>query len=183
MGANSGLENLLEPSVGGGWMRIPVLVFLVGFLCATGIGFAAEKTAGKTAGGKSAPACAALVFRPLPSGGTDGEQTAGSYKSRFARLELRATVENGAAKNYYLVAGGNRIASTPQVPQAASDCAASKKMPRPGPAKEACTGEHFTAVLAHVGEKRNSAAVCAEWRQLDVLQRRQLLTGVPIERL
>ena len=115
---------------------------------------AAEKTGAKKAGAKQAPACAALVFRPLPGGGTDGEQTAGSYKSRFARLELRATVQNGAANNYYLVAGGNRVAASPQIPQAASDCAGSKKMPRPGPAKDTCTGERFTAVLAHAGEKR-----------------------------
>src|ERR1051325_6431311 len=115
---------------------------------------AAEKTGGKKAGAEAAPACAALVFRPLPAGGTDGEQTAGSYKSRFARLELRATVQNGQANNYYLVASGTRIATSPQIPQAASDCAGIKKMPRPGPAKDACTGERFTAVLAHAGEKR-----------------------------
>ena len=74
---------------------------------------AAENISATKAGAKEAPACAALVFRPLPAGGTDGEQTAGSYKSRFARLELRATVQNGAAVNYYLVAGGNRITSAP----------------------------------------------------------------------
>lgn len=115
---------------------------------------AAEKTSAKKAGAKGAPACAALAFRPLPAGGIDGEQTAGSYKSRFARLELRGTVQNGAPVNYYLVANGNRLASTPQVPQAVSDCAGSKKMPQPGTAKEPCTGERFTAVLAHAGEKR-----------------------------
>jgi hypothetical protein len=115
---------------------------------------AAENISATKAGAKEAPACAALVFRPLPAGGTDGEQTAGSYKSRFARLELRATVQNGAAVNYYLVAGGNRITSAPQVPSAASDCAASRKIPRPGPAKDSCTGERFTAVLAHAGAKR-----------------------------
>lgn len=130
------------------------MVSILALAISTAASGAVEKTGVKKAGAKAAPACAALVFRPLPAGGADGEQTSGSYKSRFARLELRGTVQNGAANNYYLVAGGNRIAASPQIPQAASDCAGSKKMPRPGPAKDACTGERFTAVLAHAGEKR-----------------------------
>ena len=129
------------------------ITILVALALSSAASMAAEKASGKKEA-KQAPACAALVFRPLAGGGSDGEQTAGSYKSRFARLELRATVQNGAAVNYYLVASGNRITSTPQVPSAASDCAASKKIPRPGPAKDTCTGERFTAVLAHAGDKR-----------------------------
>src|SRR5215208_446134 len=131
-----------------------VLVVLLALALSSTGSAAAEKASAKKAAGKEPPACAALVFRPLPAGGTDGEQTAGSYKSRFARLELRGSVQNGAPVNYYLAASGNRIASTQQVPPAASECAASKKMPRPGPAKDPCTGERFTAVLAHSGEKR-----------------------------
>src|ERR1044071_10129120 len=131
----------------------PFITILVALALSSAASMAAEKASSKKEA-KQAPACAALVFRPLAGGGSDGEQTAGSYKSRFARLELRATVQNGAANNYYLVAGGNRVAASPQIPQAASDCAGSKKMPRPGPAKDTCTGERFTAVLAHAGEKR-----------------------------
>jgi len=134
-------------------MRVFVVTILV-LALSSAASMAAEKATAKKAEGKSAPACAALAFRPLPASPSDGEQTAGSYKSRFARLELRATVQNGQANNYYLVASGSRIAAAPQIAQAASDCAGSKKMPRPGPAKDSCTGERFTAVLAHVGEKR-----------------------------
>src|SRR5215212_3322773 len=136
-------------------MRVLVVALLALALSSTGSA-AAEKASANKAGAKAAPACAALVFRPLPAGSLDGEQTAGSYKSRFARLELRATVQNGKPGNYYLVASGTRVVATPQTSPAASDCAASKK-PRPGPAKDSCSGERFTSVLAHAGEKRMGA--------------------------
>ena len=51
-------------------------------------------------------------------------------------------------------ANGKRIAGGAQVPQAAADCAASKKLPKPGSPQSSCTGEKFTAVLAHAGENR-----------------------------
>lgn len=63
------------------------------------LGWAASPTGGKPT--KPAPVCAAITFRALPEGGTDGEQTAGLYKSRLARLELRATVQNGTPADYY----------------------------------------------------------------------------------
>jgi hypothetical protein len=59
------------------------------------LGWAASPTGGKP------PVCAAITFRALPEGGADGEQTAGLYKSRLARLELRATVQNGTPADYY----------------------------------------------------------------------------------
>src|SRR3954470_9095541 len=126
----------------------------LGVAAAVSVSFASEKPSPKKAGAKAAPACSALVFRPLSSSSSDGEQTAGSYKSRFARLELRDAVQNGAPVNYYLVANGNRLGPAPQVPQTANDCAVSKKMPRPGSAKDSCTGERFTAVLVHAADKR-----------------------------
>ena len=114
---------------------------------------AAQKAAEKVSARKAAPACAALVFRPLPSGTSDGEQVAGTYRSRFAHLELNGTVQNSAAANYYLSASGKRISGGAQVPQGAIDCAAAKKMPKPGAPQSSCTGDKFTAVLAH-GDKR-----------------------------
>ena len=136
-------------------MRMLVVAFLGAAAAATASGsVAAQKPAGKPSTSKAAPACAALVFRALPTGTADGEQVAGTYKSRFARLELSGTVQNGAPVNYYLVVSGKRIAGTSQLPQAAIDCATSKKMPKPGTALSSCTGERFTAVLAHAGDKR-----------------------------
>ena len=126
----------------------------IGLVLASFASLAAPKTHPKPATGKAAPACAALVFQPLPSGTSDGEQVAGVYKSRFARLELNGTVQNGAPLNYYLSANGKRISGGAQVSQAAADCAASKKMPKPGASQSSCTGEKFTAVLAHAGDKR-----------------------------
>jgi hypothetical protein len=78
----------------------------------TGIGWAGATPPSA----KPAPACSAIAFRALPMGNGDGEQIAGLYKSRLARLELRATVQNGAPANYYLVANGNRLNSATQIP-------------------------------------------------------------------
>jgi hypothetical protein len=49
---------------------------------------------------KAAPACAAITFRPLPPGMSDGEQQAGMYKSRHGRLELRGEVKQGTPVDY-----------------------------------------------------------------------------------
>jgi len=136
-------------------MRILIIaLFWLAITAAASGSFAAQKSAGQPNATKAAPACSALVFRPLPAGTTDGEQVAGTYKSRFARLELSSTVQNGAPVNYYLAANGKRISGGSQVTQAASNCATAKKMPKPGAAQPSCTGERFTAVLAHTGDKR-----------------------------
>src|SRR5947209_10232937 len=111
-------------------------------------------TAAKPAPGKSAPSCAAIAFRPLPGGMSDGEQTAGMYRSRFARLELRASVQNGAAANYYIVAGGARLPAAKGLPEAAANCASLKKMPLPQAATDSCTGDRFMMVVAHGDDKR-----------------------------
>ena len=135
-------------------MRVLLAVLIgLGLAVAGPASFAAQKS-GLDPRAAAAPGCAALVFRPLPSGTSDGEQTAGVYKSRFARLELNGTVQNGTPTNYYLSANGKRIAGGAQVPQAAADCATSKKMPKPGSPQSSCTGEKFTAVAAHAGDKR-----------------------------
>ena len=55
---------------------------------------------------KAPPTCAAITFRPLPPGMTDGEQQAGMYKSRHARLELRGEVKQGTPVDYYVTVGG-----------------------------------------------------------------------------
>src|SRR5437868_15208674 len=108
------------------------LAFAVVFGLAASPGWAAAKpTHAHATAGKSAPSCAALAFRPVPAGASDGEQTAGMYRSRFARLELRASVQNGAPANYYVVAGGTRLAAAQGLPEAATNCATLKKMPKP----------------------------------------------------
>src|SRR5437870_8408620 len=89
-------------------------------------------TAATKAPGKAPPSCAAITFRPLPPGMPDGEQQAGMYKSRHARLALRADVKQGNPVDYYVTAGGKRVAAAPaNLPEAATSCAAAKKMPKP----------------------------------------------------
>ena len=104
---------------------------------------------------KAPPACAAITFRPLPAGMPDGEQQAGMYKSRHARLELRAEVKQGNPVDYYVTAGGKRVAAAPgNLPEEAAKCAATKKMPKPEAPASSCTGQRFTVVVAHAGNQR-----------------------------
>jgi hypothetical protein len=115
---------------------------------------AAKLAHAQAAAGTSAPSCAALAFRPVPAAAADGEQSAGVYHSRFARLELRASVQNGAPANYYVVAGGSRLAAAQGVPAAVANCAALKKMPAPQAAADPCTGDRFMLVVSHADDKR-----------------------------
>jgi len=86
---------------------------------------------------------------------TDGEQQAGIYKSRHARLALHAQVKQGEPVDYFVLAGGKRLAAGPaSLPEAATSCAAAKKMPAPGAPASSCTGERFTLVIAHTGNER-----------------------------
>jgi len=127
---------------------------------AVGIGLALalaafSARAATKAPGRAPPACAAITFRPLPPGMSDGEQQAGMYRSRNGRLELRAEVKQGAPVNYYVTTGGKHIAAAPpSLPVAAASCAAAKKMPKPEAPASSCIGQHFTVVVAHAGEQR-----------------------------
>jgi len=127
----------------------------VGFGLALSLPGVAAIAANKPPAQKAPPACAAITFRPLPSGMTDGEQQAGMYKSRHARLALHAQVKQGEPIDYFVIAGGKRLAAGPaSLPEAATSCAAAKKMPPPGTPASSCTGQHFTVVVAHAGNER-----------------------------
>jgi hypothetical protein len=105
--------------------------------------------------GKAPPTCSAISFRPLPAGMSDGEQQAGMYRSRHARLELRADVKQGTPVDYYVTTGGKRIAAAPSsLPEAAMSCAVTKKMPKPEAPASSCAGQRFTVVVAHAGNQR-----------------------------
>ena len=104
---------------------------------------------------KAPPACAAITFRAVPPGMTDGEQQAGVYRSRHARLALHAEVKQGEPVDYFVLAGGKRLTAGPaSLPEAAASCAAAKKMPAPGTPASSCTGQRFTLVIAHTGNER-----------------------------
>jgi hypothetical protein len=133
-------------------MRIAVSL-AIGLVLGLAAGNAAA--AAKAPAGKGPPACSAIRFRAVAAGAGAGEQQAGMYKSRFGRLELMATVKGGAAIDYRVDANGKPLAAAPSpLPPSAADCAARKKMPPPGQAASACTGEGFTVVIDHAGKER-----------------------------
>jgi len=103
---------------------------------------------------KTPPACAAIAFRPVASGMTDGEQDAGLYKSRFGRIVLKATVKTGEAQNYYVEVDGKQPAAAASPPASLASCAQSKKLPAPAAASSACTGDGFKVVVDHAGKER-----------------------------
>src|SRR4051794_19494241 len=110
---------------------IGMAMVLVSF-AATGAGKAPEK---------APPACSAIIFRPLPPGMPDGEQQAGMYKSRHARVELRAEVKQGNPVEYYVTSGGKRVAAASgNLPETAAKCATAKKLPKPETPAPSCTG-------------------------------------------
>ncbi len=134
---------------------IAVGIGLALVLAAPGVTGPAAHAAAKAAPAKGPPTCAAIAFRPLPSGMADGEQTAGLYKSRFGRIELHAEVKQGEPVDYFVVAGGKRLAAAPAtMPEPALACAAAKKLPAPAAAASPCAGQHFKLVVAHAGNDR-----------------------------
>ena len=78
---------------------------------------------------KGPPSCSAIDFRPIAQGMPDGEQDSGLYKSRFGRIEMKATVKGGQATDYQALVNGKPLKAVATLPQAAIDCAATKKIP------------------------------------------------------
>ncbi len=113
----------------------------------TSVGFAACWPA--LAADKGPPACAKILFRPLPAGQNDGEQEAGIYTSRYSHLELKGLVKGGEAQDYFLTARNKKLAPLTTIPAAAANCA-----PAPGKASASCTGTRLATVIAHSGKDK-----------------------------
>lgn len=78
---------------------------------------------------KEPPTCAAIKFRPVPSGMADGEQDAGLYKSRFGTIIVRANVKGGEAQDYFVVVNGKKPPTVQGGPPAhVADCLKAKKI-------------------------------------------------------
>jgi len=103
---------------------------------------------------KTPPACAAIAFRPVASGMTDGEQDAGLYKSRFGRIVLKATVKTGEAQDYHVEVDGKQPTAAASPPASLASCAQAKKLPAPAAASGTCTGDGFKVVVDHTGKER-----------------------------
>jgi hypothetical protein len=108
--------------------------------------------------GKEPPTCSAISFRPLLPGAPDGEQDAGLYKSRFVKLELKATVKGGAPETYYLLINGKRPEPLAGgVPKGANDCLKSKHVAVPVKTQgETCTGNRFRVVIERTGDHKTA---------------------------
>lgn len=103
---------------------------------------------------KQPPSCAAIKFRPLPSGLNDGDQDAGLYKSRFGRIVVKGTVKGGQVETYYVTVGGNRPADAGALPKSVGACAAAKRLPAPSKPSEPCLGDRLQVLVDHSGSKR-----------------------------
>jgi hypothetical protein len=131
--------------------RVPSLLAV-----AAGTAGAFVLTAGPLrAADKEPPTCAAITFRPVPSGLSDGEQNAGLYKSRFGRIEVVATVKNGEAQTYYVEVNGKpppALSGAP--PKSVETCAKAKRLGAIGAPPERCTGDRLAVLVDHIADKR-----------------------------
>jgi hypothetical protein len=117
----------------------------------------AAAAAGGTARGaeKEPPACAAITFRPVPSGLSDGEQNAGLYKSRFGRIEVMATVKSGEAVDYFVNVNGKRPdAIAGKLPESIAVCAKAKRLGPVGSPPDHCLGDKLAVLIDHTGSER-----------------------------
>ena len=98
---------------------------------------------------KEPPSCAAIKFRPVPSGMADGEQDAGLYKSRFGQITVRANVKGGEPQNYFVVVNGKKPqAVSGDVPAYVADCLKAKHINAPLKlASGSCTGSALHVVI------------------------------------
>lgn len=103
---------------------------------------------------KEPPACALISFRALPEGVGEGEQDAGLYKSRFGRINVKGTVKNGRAENYFVTVNGKKLDAAANPPASVASCAQQKRMPTPGAAQAACTGSRLRVLVDRAGDKR-----------------------------
>lgn len=105
--------------------------------------------------GKQPPACAAISFRPLIGTPPDGEVDTGLYKSRYVRIEIKATVKAGLAQTYYMLVNGKRPDALPGVPKGVENCLKSKHVAVPVKSQgQTCTGNRFRVVIDRNGNSK-----------------------------
>ncbi len=126
------------------WMEAAAAMALIGLMALPAA--AADK--------REPPSCAAIRFRPIPSGLSDGIQDAGLYKSRFGRIDVKANVKNGAAQSYFVDVNGTKLAARAELPKAAATCAKVKRLGAPIKPLEPCSGDALTVLITHSGDKR-----------------------------
>jgi hypothetical protein len=117
-------------------------------------GLATAGREGTAAPSSTPPNCSAIAFRPILARTGDGEQDAGLYKSRYGRIEVKATVKDGTAQNYFVEINGKPLASASALPNTIAFCAKAKRLPEPGTPDPACIGDQLQVLNVHNGDDR-----------------------------
>ena len=104
---------------------------------------------------KQPPACAAITFRPVAPGMSDGEQEAGMYKSRFGTIFVKANVKAGQPDNYFVVVNNKKPEPIAAPPASIAECAKAKKLPAPAKLAGSCAGDGFRVLIDRAGGKRH----------------------------
>ncbi len=100
------------------------------------------------------PNCSAIAFRPILARSGDGDQDAGLYKSRYGRIEVKATVKDGVTQNYFVEINGKPLGAAGALPPSIALCAKAKRLPPPGTANVACKGDQLQVMNVHNGDDR-----------------------------
>ena len=100
------------------------------------------------------PNCSAIAFRPILARTGDGDQDAGLYKSRYGRIEVKATVKDGATQNYFVEINGKALTPAKDLPSTIALCAKAKRLPAPGTPDPACIGDQLQVLNVHNGDDR-----------------------------
>ena len=103
---------------------------------------------------KEPPACAAIHFRGIPAGMSDGVENAGLYRSRFGLIEVKGNVKGGQVQNYFVTVNNTEPKAAGTLPKTVASCAAAKHLPAPGAPMSACMGDRLSVLIDHAGDRR-----------------------------
>lgn len=105
---------------------------------------------------KEPAVCQAISFRSIPAGTPDGVQDAGLKPTKSGKVEIKAEVQGGAAKNYFMALKGTKIEGGEKGPKVSDACLKAKHVALPYKSQPAgaCTGERFRVVIEAQGAKK-----------------------------
>ena len=132
--------------------KSPLHVGAAAALLAAGFFMAGPQSA--AAPSSTPPNCSAIAFRPILARTGDGEQDAGLYKSRYGRIEVKATVKDGVTQNYFVEINGKPLRAAEVLPPSIALCAKAKRLPPPGTPNPACEGDQLQVMNVHNGDDR-----------------------------
>ena len=93
--------------------------------------------------------CAGIIVAAIPAGTPDGRQQAGFLKSALGRVELRADVRNGTARNYALSLPGQTLVEAARPwPPAVLTCLKAKAIAAAPKQTQDCRGSRFEIVMS-----------------------------------